>query len=82
MIDAFHLLRPWWLTVIVPALGLWYLLRRADDPTRAYQTLIAPHLLSHLIVLPHRKSALKPRTLLLALSILSAIHRLQKDPAA
>ena len=73
MMESFHLLRPWWLAAIVPAVGLWYLLRRADDPTRTYQSIIAPHLLTHLIVQPHQKHTLKPRTLLLALFIVLAI---------
>lgn len=56
----FHFLRPWWLTVIVPAaLLLWLLWRRQDD-SQAWRGLIADHLLPHLLVGGRRRSRIRP----------------------
>jgi Ca-activated chloride channel family protein len=53
MLELFHnfqLLRPLWLLALVPGALVWWLLRRNRDPLRHYQGLIAPHLLSHLVI--------------------------------
>jgi Ca-activated chloride channel family protein len=47
---AFHFLRPSWLLVIVPAIGLWLLIRRRLRAASDWREVIAPHLLAHLRV--------------------------------
>lgn len=47
---AFHFLRPNWLWLLLPmAFQLWSILRR-QDPTRAWQRIIAPELLQYLVI--------------------------------
>ena len=52
MIDPglFHFLRPHWLFLILPVLLLLWVIRRRHDTERAWQRVVAPHLLSHLLV--------------------------------
>jgi Ca-activated chloride channel family protein len=49
-LSSFHLLRPWWLVLLLPALALWWLQRRASDPARGWERVIDPELLKRLIV--------------------------------
>lgn len=49
MTDAFHFLRPEWLWVLVPTVGLYVIIQRAS-PERQWRQVIAPHLLEHLRV--------------------------------
>jgi Ca-activated chloride channel family protein len=60
MIGDFHFLRPWWLAAIVPAVVLWWLLRRRCDDARNWQNIIAPHLLPYLITRQDGGSRLRP----------------------
>jgi Ca-activated chloride channel family protein len=46
----FHLLRPWALLLLVPALGLWWLARQSADTTRRWRKVIDPDLLKFLVV--------------------------------
>ncbi len=66
----FHLLRPTWLLLIVPAVAIWWLVRRRRDPRRGLGADIAPHLLDHLVQSPQEVSWLRPVTLLLPCWIL------------
>ncbi|MCK0198548.1 VWA domain-containing protein [Ancylobacter sp. 6x-1] len=69
MTDAlahFHFLRPWWLLLILPALGLWWLQRREADTTARWRMVIDPALLRHLIVDGEARRWLSPENLLLA----------------
>ncbi len=45
----FHFLRPWWLLTLVPAVLLFWLIRRRQDPARAWRGVIADHLLPSLL---------------------------------
>lgn len=49
MLADIHLLRPWWLLSILPALLLWVLIWRFRQHSSAWQQLIAPHLQSLLL---------------------------------
>ena len=60
-LEAFHFIRPGWLLLVLPAsLVIWAILRR-QDPLRSWQAVIAPELLSHLVVRNEvRRSRLRP----------------------
>jgi Ca-activated chloride channel family protein len=45
-----HFLRPQWLWLALPAALVVWLILRGEDPVRPFRALIAPHLLSHLLV--------------------------------
>jgi Ca-activated chloride channel family protein len=49
MIQDFHFLRPWWLAMLLPAIALWWTLRRGQDDLRGWRGVIAPHLLPYLV---------------------------------
>ncbi len=49
LLADFHLLRPWWLLALVPALVLWLLLKHYRHQHSAWQRVIAPHL-QHLML--------------------------------
>jgi Ca-activated chloride channel family protein len=49
MITEFHFLRPWWLLMILPLLGLTFILWQQKPRLRAWTEVCDPHLLDHLI---------------------------------
>ena len=68
-----HLLRPWWLLVLPVIAALAWLYQRNHDPVRLLGSLIAPHLLQHLVVAPQGRRRLGPAPLLLLLAVLANI---------
>ena len=50
LLGQFHLLRPWALLLIMPALGLWWLARQSADTTRRWRRVVDPELLKLLTV--------------------------------
>ncbi|MNG65305.1 von Willebrand factor type A domain protein [compost metagenome] len=73
--SAFHFLRPFWLLLLVPALLLPWLWTRRHDLTRRLDGVIAPHLLTALVITPEQRSTLRPvhfLALLLGLGALAA----------
>ncbi|MBI4862587.1 MAG: VWA domain-containing protein [Candidatus Riflebacteria bacterium] len=50
MFDAFHFIRPAWLMLAAPAVGLWWLWQRRCDPLSGWRDQIAPELLEPLVV--------------------------------
>lgn len=44
LLADFHLLRPWWLLALLPALTLWLLILHYRQQSSAWQRVIAPHL--------------------------------------
>lgn len=56
----FHFLRPWWLLALLPALLLLVLIVRRDRVDLQWGKVIAPHLLSHLVVAPQRSWGIRP----------------------
>ena len=66
----FHFLRPWLLTLLIPAAGLvWYALLRQNSRQGA-QALIADHLLKHLMVGRREQGKIRPVYLLVAFWIM------------
>ena len=49
-LSNFHFLRPLWLTAVIPAGLILYAMQRKQDRAHSYKQIIAPHLLSHLLV--------------------------------
>jgi Ca-activated chloride channel family protein len=49
MMEDFHFIRPLWLLALIPALLVWWMLRRHTDPAQPWRKVIAPHLLPHLL---------------------------------
>lgn len=60
----FHFLRPEWLWALLPVALILFLLRRQQGAARRWQSVIAPHLLEHLIVQAKGVSWLRPSHLL------------------
>ena len=73
MIDNFHFLRPYWLFSLIPAILIWWKLFRRQDARSAWQALIAPHLLDHLLVGRHQQAHLWPIHLLFVVWLLMII---------
>lgn len=61
---AVHFLRPLWLLAILPGVLFPLLWLRRHDLTRRLQSVIAPHLLQHLVVMPQDSQRLRPVYLL------------------
>jgi len=73
LITNFHFLRPLLLTLLIPAAGLvWYALR-TQNSRRGAQTLIADHLLEHLLVGRRQQEKVRPVYLLAAFWIIGII---------
>lgn len=66
LLENFHLLRPWALLMLLPAVALWWACHRASDTTRQWRQVIDPVLLKHLVVGDTSRRALRPHHLLLA----------------
>ncbi|WP_157505433.1 VWA domain-containing protein [Geminicoccus roseus] len=64
-IGEFHLLRPWWLLALLPALLLAWEIGRRQDSARPWRGVIAPHLLQHLMV-TQEQQGIRPWQVLLA----------------
>lgn len=64
--SEFHFLRPWWLLAALPAGLLAWWLWTADDTSRAWRKIVAPHLLSRLLTGHEERSWFRPVVLLLA----------------
>jgi Ca-activated chloride channel family protein len=85
---SFHLLRPWWLLLLLPAVALWWLQRRAADPARGWTQVIDPELLKRLIVGGEAARRVTPGAVLLLGWVLATIAaagptwRLQPSPFA
>lgn len=49
MISDFHFIRPWWLLALVPLALLVWAIRRRQDASLVWKTIVAPHLLPFLL---------------------------------
>jgi len=83
----FHFIRPGWLLLAPPAIGLWWVWQRRSDPLRGWREQIAPALLSALVVGPQsapRRSArwLLAAWLLAIAAIAGPTWRLEPSPFA
>lgn len=71
--SEFHLLSPYWLLSLVPALALWWALWRRQNRFGSWQRFVDPHLLEHLLVGERHRHPLRPIHALLATWILTAV---------
>lgn len=60
MIGDFHFIRPLWLLALIPAALLWLGLRRRSDATEPWRSIVAPHLLPHLLACRDKASHFDP----------------------
>lgn len=72
-LNVLHFIRPLWLWLLLPALGLSWIWRRQRQAGHNLQTTIAPHLLKHLLIYPQERPQLRPVYLLSALLVLGAL---------
>ena len=72
-LSAFHLLRPWWLLLLLPAIALWWLERRAGDRMIGWARVIDPELLKHLIVGRESDRRLTPGDVLLVGGVIGIV---------
>ena len=72
-ISDFHFLRPYWFLALIPAAIIGWRMIKASDPRQAYQDSIAPHLLSHLVMMPKSRSRFRPLPVLLILWLLGIV---------
>jgi Ca-activated chloride channel family protein len=86
--DDFHLLRPLWLLVALPALAVWWGLWRQQDHAASWRQVVDPHLLEHLIVGESTRRRLRPIQVLLMIWIICSVAlagpawRLEPSPFA
>ena len=75
VLAEFHFLRPEWLWALIPVALIVFMLWRQQSAAARWRSVIAPHLLQHLIVKSQGRSWLRPSHLLgvvLVLAVLSA----------
>jgi len=86
--DEFHFLRPLWLLAALPALAVWWGLRRQQDSTAAWRQVVDPQLLEHLLVGESTRHRVRPIQLLLSIWIICTVAlagpawRLEPSPFA
>jgi Ca-activated chloride channel family protein len=73
LLEHFHLLRPWALLLLVPALALWWTGHQAADTTRRWAHVIDPELLRLLLVGGKGPRRPRPHDLLLAGGIVATL---------
>ena len=76
MIDAlasFHFLRPAWLLLLLPALGIWYFQGRLSDVGEQWRSVFDPELLQFLLEGNDARSLVTPRNMLLSAWLLCVI---------
>ena len=56
----FHFLRPMWFWALVPGVGLWVLMLLERTTAWRWRTVVAPHLLEHLVRHPGRRPWTRP----------------------
>lgn len=66
-ISQLHFLRPAWLLLIIPMAALLILRSRSRDPGQQWKPVIAPHLLSHMLVRGNHTQWFSPTNVSLAL---------------
>jgi len=73
LIADFHFLRPEGLWLLIPAAVVLFMLWRQQSATSRWRSVIAPHLLEHLVVRPKDGSWLRPSHLLGFVLVLAAL---------
>jgi Ca-activated chloride channel family protein len=69
----FHFLRPSWLWLLIPVAAIVFMLWRQQSATLRWRSVIAPHLLEHLVVRPKDGSWLRPSHLLGVVLVLAVV---------
>jgi Ca-activated chloride channel family protein len=72
-LHALHFIRPLWLLLCLPATGLAGYWWRQQRSSNSLSTVIAPHLLKHLLIHPQSPAHLRPVYLLCALLAIGAL---------
>ncbi|EIM25373.1 VWA domain-containing protein [Microvirga lotononidis] len=73
VLASLHLLRPWWLLLLVPALLIWWRLRTGHDAIARWAAVIDPAILSALAIGVKGRSRLLPDDLLVAIWIVGIV---------
>lgn len=68
-----HFLRPGWLTGVLPVAAIVWINLVSRNPVNALRGVIAPHLLTHLVVEPRVRRRVKPGQILALLAFLSIV---------
>lgn len=69
----FHFLRPWWILLLVPYLFCLFYLYKAGSPGQKWRHMIAPHLLSAMLLNPGRNSWFNPLNTSVVCSVLMIV---------
>ena len=69
-LSQFHFLRPWWALAVIPVLVVLLIQFKRADVVKRWQTIIAPHLLQHLLLERRGNRLLKPASILCLLMLL------------
>lgn len=69
----FHFLRPLWLLGVLPFLGLWAAIRKADRLPPSWRQAIVPELLEHLVTSQRDSRGLRPLSLLVPVGLLGCV---------
>ena len=72
-LSNFHFLRPMWFWALVPGIGLWVLMLREQTKSHRWRSVIAPHLLKHLVHHPGRRPWMRPTSIALPCLMLSIL---------
>ena len=70
---SFHLLRPLWLLALIPFAVMFAVLLRRQSVGAQWGKVIAPHLLTHLIVRPRRGRHINPLYLVATALVLGIV---------
>ncbi len=69
----FHFLRPIWFWALIPGIGLWILMLLEQSKSHRWRSVIAPHLLKHLVRRPGRRPWIRPTVITLPCFVLSIL---------
>ena len=69
----FHFLRPIWFWALIPGLGLWVLMLLEQSRSYRWRSVIAPHLLKHLVRHPKQRPWIRPTAIALPCLVISVL---------
>ena len=69
----FHFLRPMWFWALIPGLGLWVLMLLEQSNIYRWRSVIAPHLLKHLVRHPGQRPWIRPTLVALPCFMISVL---------
>ncbi len=71
--SSFHFLRPVWFWALIPGLGLWVLMLLEQRKSYQWRSVIAPHLLKHLVRHPKQRPWIRPTAITLPSLMISVL---------